>query len=82
TSLPIPPEPAPDALRPLAPGEAYLVYDPDDWQNFTLATFNSTLPQGDQQIVDAQVIAGVLHVVLFVGRYQQGKPVYVGTLYE
>ena len=82
TSLPIPPAPAPDALRPLAPGEAYLVYDPDDWQNFTLATFNSTLPQGDQQIVDAQVIAGVLHVVLFVGRYQQGKPVYVGTLYE
>ncbi|NBF01717.1 hypothetical protein GV819_05375 [Pseudomonas sp. Fl5BN2] len=80
--LPIPPAPSKEQLRPMAPTSQYSLLDPDGWQRYPLATFNAAPPQGDQQIVDTQVIAGVLHVVLFVGQYQQGQTGYIGTLYE
>lgn len=80
--LPIPPAPGKDELLPMDPTRQYRLQDPDDWQRFTLARFTAAPPQGDQQIVDAQVLDGVLHVVLFVGRYQKGQEGYVGTLYE
>ena len=80
--VPIPALPNPDQLRPLAPGQHYTVYENDNWPRFTLATFTPASIPGDQQIVDAQVIDNVLHVVLFVGRYLAGEPTYVGTLYE
>ena len=78
----IPALPNSDQLRPLAPGQHYTVYENDNWPRFTLATFTPASIPGDQQIVDAQVIDDVLHVVLFVGRYLAGEPGYVGTLYE
>jgi uncharacterized protein YecT (DUF1311 family) len=80
--VPIPALPNPDQLRPLAPGQHYTVSESDNWPRFTLATFTPASIPGDQQIVDAQVIDNVLHVVLFVGRYLAGEPTYVGTLYE
>nr|BFD39062.1 hypothetical protein FFPRI1PSEUD_05610 [Pseudomonas sp. FFPRI_1] len=80
--LPIPPAPAKGQLLPQPPTSQYSLLDPDGWQRYTLATFSAAPPQGDQQIVDAQVMGGVLHVVLFVGQYQQGLSGYVGTLYE
>lgn len=82
TLLPIPPAPAKGDLLPMDPTRQYRLQDPDDWQRFTLARFTAAPPQGDQQIVDAQVLDGVLRVVLFVGQYQRGQEGYVGTLYE
>ncbi|WP_347903277.1 hypothetical protein [Pseudomonas purpurea] len=69
-------------LKPLPPGQRYSMTEDEPWDRYTLASFEGVRAGGDQQIVDAAVISGVLHVVLFVGKYRPDEPGYVGNLYE
>ncbi|MFK3790180.1 MULTISPECIES: lysozyme inhibitor LprI family protein [Pseudomonas] len=80
--LPIPPAPGKNQLLPMDPTRQYRLDEAEHWQRFPLASFPAVPPRGDKQIVDAQVIDGVLRVVLFTGLYQQEQGGFVGTLYE
>lgn len=79
------------ALSPLPEGQVYTQVDDEPWQRYVLAELPQAPAHVFKHIVDAAVVDGVLHVILYVSNSNDRDNLYLserfnhqtyGTLYE